>query len=169
MSTECATAIGAACFNDLREVVAWACSVEVAICDGEVRCPPSAPRPLARFVSMISAKLRRGHALSAEHEFGAQASRVDGVACAKKRKRYMTLLLMMVMVMVMMVMVMVIVMIVDIVGSSVYRSRELRQSLWRAARHGLRPLWAVVVPIHVAFPAARRAGPSEAIQLRGSR
>ena len=38
---------------------------------------------------MISAKLRRGHALSAEHECGAQAaSRVDGVACAKKRKRY---------------------------------------------------------------------------------
>ena len=35
---------------------------------------------------MISAKLRRGHALSAEHEFGAQASRVYRVACAKKRK-----------------------------------------------------------------------------------
>ena len=33
---------------------------------------------------MISAKLRRGHALSAEHEFGAQASRVERVACAKK-------------------------------------------------------------------------------------
>ena len=35
---------------------------------------------------MIFAKLRRGHALSAEHEFGAQASRVDRVACAKKTK-----------------------------------------------------------------------------------
>ena len=45
-----------------------------------VRCPQSAPQPLARFASMISAKLRRGHALSAEHECGAQASRVDGVA-----------------------------------------------------------------------------------------
>ena len=52
-----------------------------------VRCPQSAPQPLARFASMIPAKLRRGHALSAEHEFGAQASRVDGVACAKKRKK----------------------------------------------------------------------------------
>ena len=79
-------ASGAACCNDLREVVAWACSVEVAPCEGAVRCPRSAPRPLARFVSMISAKLRRGHALSAEHECGAQASRVDGVACAKKTK-----------------------------------------------------------------------------------
>ena len=77
-------ASGAACCNDLREVVAWACSVEVAPCEGAVRCPQSAPRPLARFVSMISAKLRRGHALSAEHEFGAQASRVDGVACGEK-------------------------------------------------------------------------------------
>ena len=49
-----------------------------------VRCPQSAPQPLARLASMISAKLRRGHALSAEHEFGAQASRVERVACAKK-------------------------------------------------------------------------------------
>ena len=48
-----------------------------------VRCPQSAPQPLARLASMISAKLRRGHALSAEHEFGAQASRVERVACAK--------------------------------------------------------------------------------------
>ena len=51
-----------------------------------LRCPHSAPQPLARLASMISAKLRRGHALSAEHEFGAQASRVDRVACAKKTK-----------------------------------------------------------------------------------
>ena len=79
-------ASGAACCNDLREVVAWACSVEVAPCEGAVRCPQSAPQPLARFVSMISAKLRRGHALSAEHEFGAQASRVDRVACAERKK-----------------------------------------------------------------------------------
>ena len=49
-----------------------------------VRCPQSARQPLARLASMISAKLRRGHALSAEHEFGAQASRVERVACAKK-------------------------------------------------------------------------------------
>ena len=35
-----------------------------------VRCPQSAPQPLARFASMISAKLRRGHALSAEHDLG---------------------------------------------------------------------------------------------------
>ena len=53
-----------------------------------VRCPQSAPRPLARIASMISAKLRRGHALSAEHEFGAQASRVDRVACALKKGLY---------------------------------------------------------------------------------
>ena len=79
-------ASGAVCCNDLREVVAWACSVEVATCEAAVRCPQSAPRPLARFVSMISAKLRRGHALSAEHEFGAQASRVDRVACAERKK-----------------------------------------------------------------------------------
>ena len=52
-----------------------------------VRCSQSAPQPLARFASMISAKLRRGHALSAEHECGAQASRVDGVACAKQRRK----------------------------------------------------------------------------------
>ena len=51
-----------------------------------LRWPHSAPQPLARLASMISAKLRRGHALSAEHEFGAQASRVDRVACAKKKK-----------------------------------------------------------------------------------
>ena len=51
-----------------------------------VRCPQSAPQPLARFASMMSAKLWRGHALSAEHECGAQASRVDRVACAKKKK-----------------------------------------------------------------------------------
>ena len=51
-----------------------------------VRCPQSAPQPLARFASMISAKLRRGHALSAEHEFGGQASRAERAACAKKRK-----------------------------------------------------------------------------------
>ena len=51
-----------------------------------VRCPQSAPQSLARFASMISAELWRGHALSAEHECGAQASRVDGVACAKKTK-----------------------------------------------------------------------------------
>jgi len=51
-----------------------------------VLCPQSAPQLLARLASMISAKLRRGHALSAEHEFGAQASRVDRVACAKKTK-----------------------------------------------------------------------------------
>ena len=89
-------ASGAACCNDLREVVAWACSVEVATCEGAVRCPQSAPRLLARFVSMTSAKLRRGHALSAEHEFGAKASRVDGVACAEKT-RHMLMLLMMVM------------------------------------------------------------------------
>ena len=49
-----------------------------------LRCPHSAPQPLARLASMISAKLRRGHALSAEHEFGAPASRVERVACAKK-------------------------------------------------------------------------------------
>ena len=53
-----------------------------------VRCPQSAAQPLARFASMISAKLRRGHALSAEHEFGAQASRVDRVACALKKGLY---------------------------------------------------------------------------------
>ena len=52
-----------------------------------MRCPQSAPQPLARLASMSSAKLRRGHALSAEHEFGAKASRVDGVACAKKKNR----------------------------------------------------------------------------------
>ena len=44
------------------------------------------PQPLARFASMISAKLRRGHDLSAEHHFGALASRVDRVACSKKTK-----------------------------------------------------------------------------------
>ena len=88
-------ASGAACCNDLREVVAWACSVEVAPCEGAVRCPQSAPRPLARFVSMISAKLRRGHALSAEHEFGAKASRVDGVACARKTGHMLLLMMMM--------------------------------------------------------------------------
>ena len=49
-----------------------------------VRCPQSARQPLARLASMISAKLRRGHALSAEHEFGAQASRAERAACAKK-------------------------------------------------------------------------------------
>ena len=37
---------------------------------------------------MISAKLRHGHALSAEPEFGAQASRVDRVACALKKGLY---------------------------------------------------------------------------------
>ena len=51
-----------------------------------LRCPHSAPQPLARLASMISAKLRRGHALSAEHEFGAQASRAERAACAKQRK-----------------------------------------------------------------------------------
>ncbi len=54
--------------------------------DNPVRCPQSAPQPLARLASMISAKLRRGHALSAEHEFEAQASRAERAACAKKRK-----------------------------------------------------------------------------------
>jgi len=39
------------------------------LCVVEVRCPQSATQPLARFASMISAKLRRGHALSAEYEF----------------------------------------------------------------------------------------------------
>ena len=68
---------------------------EVAPCEGGVRCPQSAPQPLARFASMISAKLRRGHALSAEHECGAQASRVDGVACVKKRKMLLLLRMMM--------------------------------------------------------------------------
>ena len=53
-----------------------------------MRCPQSAPRPLARIASMISAKLRHGHALSAEPEFGAQASRVDRVACALKKGLY---------------------------------------------------------------------------------
>ena len=61
----------------------------------------------------------------------------------------MVMIMMMVMVMAM-VMVMVMVMIVDIVGSSISRGRELRRSLWRALRHGLRQLWAVVVPIHLA-------------------
>ena len=50
-----------------------------------VRCPQSAPQPVARFASMMSAKLWRGHALSAEHEFGARASRVQKDD-AKKRK-----------------------------------------------------------------------------------
>ena len=62
----------------------------------------------------------------------------------------MVMAMVMVMVMVMMVMVIVMVMIVDIVGSSISRGRELRRSLWRALRHGLRQLWAVVVPIHLA-------------------
>ena len=70
-------ASGAVCCNVLREVVAWACSVEVSPCEGAVRCPQSAPQPLARFASMISAKLRRG----------SQALRVHGVACAKQRKK----------------------------------------------------------------------------------
>ena len=87
-----AAAPGALCCKDVREVVAWACSVEVAPCY-PVRCPQSAPQPLARFASMMSAKLWRGHALSAEHECGAQASRVDRVACAKKKKGHMFLLL----------------------------------------------------------------------------
>ena len=67
-----------------------------------------------------------------------------------------------------MVMVMAMVMIVGILGSSISWGRELRRSLWRALRHGLRRLWAVVVPIHLAFRATRRPGPSEATQLRGS-
>ena len=89
-------ASGAACCNDLRGVVAWACSVEVATCEGAVRCPQRAARRLARFVSMISAKLRRGHALSAEHEFGAKASRVDGVACGEKTGHVLMLLMMLI-------------------------------------------------------------------------
>ena len=36
-------------------------------------------------------------------------------------------------------------MIVDMVGSSIPSGRELRRSPWRALRHGLRQLWAVVV------------------------
>ena len=35
-------ASGAVCCNVLREVVAWACSVEVAPCEGAVRCPQCA-------------------------------------------------------------------------------------------------------------------------------
>ena len=64
--------------------------------------------------------------------------------------------------------VMVMVMIVDIVFSSISWGRELRRSPWRALRHGLRRLWAVVVPMHLASRATRRPGPSEATQLRGS-
>ena len=74
----------------------------------------------------------------------------------------------MVMVMMVMVMVMVMVMIVDMVFSSIYGGRELRRCPWRALRHGLRRWCAVVVPIHLAFRATRRPGPSEATQLRGS-
>ena len=77
-------------------------------------------------------------------------------------------MMVMVMVVVMMVMVMVMVMIVDIVFSSISWGRELRRSPWRALRHGLRRLWAVVVPMHLASRATRRLGPSEATQLRGS-
>ena len=77
-------------------------------------------------------------------------------------------MMVMVMVVVMMVMVMVMVMIVDIVFSIISWGRELRRSPWRALRHGLRRLWAVVVPMHLASRATRRPGPSEATQLRGS-
>ena len=55
----------------------------------------------------------------------------------------------MVIVMVIMAMVMVTVMIMDIVVSSISWGRELRRSPWRALRHGLRQLWAVVVPIQL--------------------
>ena len=60
------------------------------------------------------------------------------------------------------------VLIVDIVFSSISWGRELRRSPWRALRPGLRRLWAVVVPMHLASRATRRPGPSEATQLRES-
>ena len=57
------------------------------------------------------------------------------------------MVMVLVMVLVMMVMVMVMAMIVDIVGPSVVRGRELCRSPWRAGRHGVRQVWAVGVPI----------------------
>ena len=85
VSMDCAAASGAVC--SISEKL-WRGHARLRLPPAiPGRRPQSAPQPLARFASMISAKLRRGHALSAEHECGAQAFRVHGVACAKKRNR----------------------------------------------------------------------------------